>query len=61
MTQERPTTLLHDGWGSPRPLSDAEMARRRRDALMHGLARIAVLTLLAGGAGLVVLWLVIQL
>ena len=61
MTDERPTTLLHDGWGSPRPLSDAELARANRRMVWEDLARIAVLALLGGGVVLLVLWAVLQL
>ena len=56
MTDERPTTLLDDRWGVPRPLSDAELARPRWRLLAADLLRgLAGLLLLAGSVAL--LWL----
>lgn len=53
---ERPNSLLHDGWGSPRPLDEAGQARANRRLFWADLARIAVLGLLAAGMMGMLVW-----
>ena len=59
MTQEHsspPTTLLHDAWGSPRQLSDAEIRKANQRLFWLDLARIAVLGLLSLGVLALLVW-----
>lgn len=58
MTDERPTTMLHDAWGPSRPATDAELAEIRRMDTMINIGTVAVGGLLAGGIGVLIYWLV---
>lgn len=57
MADERPTTLLHDGWGSPRPLTDKELARIRRRENVRNAIVLTIFGAIIAGIAWLIIWL----